>query len=168
MCQNRILKYKIHRIYFKSFLSIYLISVYVFIKFGMSDYRRVNVIKGISAILILLLGIGLFFAFQGGFFNESFPWILIVIIGGVVVLIISGIMFLPRERINKLSRSHEISIVKDYREYRYPTLKKENKDFIPTQKYDEEISNQVRYCEYCGYQIKTGKKFCTNCGQKLD
>ncbi len=97
----------------------------------MNNNRQTNIIKGVSAGLILLLGLGFYFAFQSGLFDESFPWVLVAIVGGAVVLVLSGIMLIPRSRINKLSRSHEIRTDKDYRAYHDSTQEIEQRDFIP-------------------------------------
>ncbi|MCE7747822.1 MAG: hypothetical protein GPJ51_05455 [Candidatus Heimdallarchaeota archaeon] len=66
-----------------------------------------NIIKGIAGALILLLGVRVIIGFTSGFFDESFPWVIIAIVGIIVVIVISGILVLPRARIEKLSRTHE-------------------------------------------------------------
>ena len=133
----------------------------------MISNRRTNIVKGISAGLILLLGLGLYFALRGGFFGDSFPWILVAIIGGVVVLIVSGITMIPRARINKLSRSYEVRADKDYRVY-HDKIDQMERDFIPSEKYNKKIGKQAKVCDYCGCTLIENSSVCPNCGQMVD
>ncbi len=103
----------------------------------MDNNKKMNIIKGIAGVLILLLGLGVIFGFTSGFFDESFPWVLISIVCSTVVLLISGLLFLPRARIQKPSRTHEFRTDQHNREYHKTVQKRESKDFIPTQKHNQ-------------------------------
>ena len=127
---------------------------------GMDDnIKRTNIIKGVIGLLVVALGLGIFFAFRSGLFSGSVLWVFIAIIGGVVVLVLSGILFLPRARINKTSRSFEFRTDQHDSDYN---------DFVPSRKYKKQISEETRFCDYCGVAIKKREQVCTNCGQKLD
>ena len=74
---------------------------------------------------------------------------------------------IPRARINKLSRSHEVRTDKDYRIYQH-RLSEIEKDFQPSEKYSKKIGQKARFCDYCGVKLESNLAFCPNCGQKLD
>jgi len=123
------------------------------------NIRKTNIIKGIIGLLIVSLGVGILFAFRGGLFSGSFPWILIAIIGGAVVLVLSVILGLSRTRIHKTSRTFEFRTDQHDSDYN---------SFVPSRKNNQKISNEIRYCEYCGFVIKQTELTCTNCGQRQD
>ncbi len=129
----------------------------------MESNRRLNVIKGISAGLILLLGIGFFLWYRYGTITDSSIWIIIAVIGGIVLLFIAGVFFLPRTRIQKTSRTFEYRTDQHNREYFETGLLEEGKDFVPAKK----LKQKTVFCSYCGASQEE-VKICTNCGRSLD
>ncbi len=131
----------------------------------MSSNRNVNIIKGITAILILLAGVGFFIAFNNGLFDESFPWIFIAIAGGVIVLVLSGIMLLPRARVQRPTRAYPMRIEENYKDFENIDQGKQSKDFVPSEKFKQK---ENIFCDYCGVILEKDNRFCTSCGQKID
>jgi len=134
----------------------------------MDNNRKLNIIKGSIGGLILLLGIGVLIGYKYGLFDNSFPWVIISIVCCVVVLLVSGIFFLPRSRIEKPSRTHEFRTDQHNKEYHKTLQKRENKDFTPASKYNQQSRDRTRFCDYCGIKLQKVTRICTNCGQKLD
>ncbi|MFW9852432.1 MAG: zinc ribbon domain-containing protein [Candidatus Thorarchaeota archaeon] len=131
----------------------------------MSSNRNVNIIKGISAVLILLAGVGFFLAFNNGLFDGSFPWIIVAIAGGVIVLILSGIMILPRARVQRPSGNYPMRIEENYKDFEKIDQRKQSKDFVPSEKFKQK---ENIFCNYCGVKLDKSNRFCTNCGQKIE
>jgi hypothetical protein len=131
----------------------------------MSSNRNINIIKGISAVLIFSLGVGFFFAFNNGWFNESFPWIFVAIAGGLIVLVLSGLMILPRARVQKPVGNYPIRIERNYKDFEDADRGRKNSDFVPSKKYKDK---ENRFCDYCGVMLEIDNRFCTNCGQELE
>ena len=133
----------------------------------MSNYRNVNIIKGVFAVLILLLGVGFFLAFNSGLFGESFPWVLVAIAGGLIVLILSGIMLLPRARVQKPTRAY-LNIEENYKNFKDLDKGRQNRDFVPSKKYNQNRIDKAKFCDYCGIILEEDVSFCTNCGNKIE
>ena len=134
----------------------------------MDNNKRMNLIKGIVGGLILLLGIGIIIGYKYGLFDGSIPWVIISIVGSTVVLLISVLLLLPRARIQKTSRTFEFRTDQHNREYHETGQRSEYKDFIPSQKHKQKISDKERFCNYCGVNLQKGTRICTNCGQNLE
>ena len=133
------------------------------------DYnKKMNLIKGIVGGLILLLGIGVLIGYRYGFFDGSIPWVIISIVCIAVVLLISGLFFIPRARIQKPSRTHEFRTDQHNREYHETVQRRESRDFTPTPKYNQKSSEVTRFCDYCGVNLQEGTRICTDCDQNLD
>lgn len=54
----------------------------------------------------------------------------------------------------------------------YKKKKVINSNIVPSQTnntpiFDQTISADLKYCQYCGSQLKVDSKFCFNCGKKL-
>jgi hypothetical protein len=127
-------------------------------------------IKGIVAGLVLLLGVGFFiFYFRGSInIDGSFLWIFIAVAGGLIVLAISGIILLPRTRINKYpSRAYGISDRDNYKVFDKTTHIQEERDFKPSKKLTDYSNSDAIFCDYCGIVLKENLLFCTNCGNKI-
>ncbi len=133
----------------------------------MSSNRNVYIIKGVTAFLILLAGVGFFLAFNNGLFDASFPWILVAIAGGVIVLILSGIMLLPRARVQKPTRAY-LNIEENYKNFKDLDIGRQNKDFVPSKKYEQNRINETKFCDYCGMVLEEDVSFCINCGNKIE
>ena len=73
----------------------------------MDSNRKFNLIKGISGVLVIAFAIGLYFGFTSGSLGDKFLLILVAVLGGIVLLVLTGVLFRPWQRIQKLSRSHE-------------------------------------------------------------
>lgn len=132
----------------------------------MERNRNVNIAKGVAAGIILLLGIVFIIGFNQGFFNidESTLWIFIAVVGVLVVLALSGIILIPRTRINKYpSRVYGVSESNQYKPFE-KTEFKENKDFVPSRKVS---SGDAKFCDYCGITLEENLRFCNNCGNKI-
>jgi len=134
----------------------------------MDDNRRLNIIKGVSGILVLLVGLGVFLVYRYGSLSDSTLWIIIAVIGSIVILFISGIFFLPRTRIQRTSRTLEYRTDQHNREYHETVQRRENRDFTPTPKYNQKSSEVTRFCNYCGVNLQKGTRICSNCGQNLE
>ena len=135
----------------------------------MHKHRSRNSVKGILVTLILLSGVGLFFAFSNDFFSGSSPWKLIAIIGVVVIAISLGISVITRARGQQRRPSnYEIRIESDSRPYGKTIGRKEEDDFVPTYKVNRKVSDKSYFCNYCGVKIEEKTTFCINCGHRLD
>ena len=131
----------------------------------MSSNRNVYMIKGVAAFLILIAGMGFFLAFKNGLFDGSFPWIFIAIAGGVIVLILSGIMLLPRARVQKPIGNYPLRIERNYKDFENADKGRQSKDFVPSEKFKQKMHV---FCDYCGVMLEKDNRFCTNCGQKIE
>jgi len=134
----------------------------------MDNNKRMNLIKGIVGGLILLLGIGVIIGYKYGLFYGSIPWVIITIVCSTVVLLISGLLLLPRARIQRTSRTYEFRTDQHNREYHETVQRRESRDFTPTPKYNQKSSEVARFCNYCGVNLQKGTRICSNCGQNLD
>ena len=128
----------------------------------MESNRKLNIIKGFSGILTVLLGLGVFLVYRYGSLSDSTIWIIIAVVGIVAFLFISGIFFLPRTRIQRSSRTLEFGTDQHNREYFETTQQREEKDFIPSRK------QKSIFCNYCGIELHKSTRICSNCGQKVD
>jgi hypothetical protein len=133
----------------------------------MHSYKNLNVIKGFVIGLVFLIGVGFLIFYFRGFIDVtgSFLWIIVAIAGGLIVLAISGIILLPRARINKYpSRSYGIKESDNYKSFQKTELMQEN-DFEPSKKMI--LSGEAKFCDYCGIVLEEDLRFCTNCGNKI-
>ena len=78
--------------------------------------------------------------------------------GGAVVVVLSGILVLPRARINKTSRSFEFRTDQHQSDYM---------DFTPSKKYNYKTTDIPIYCEFCGSVRKKSESFCSDCGREM-
>lgn len=132
----------------------------------MHSYRRVNITKSLVIGLVFLIGAGfLIFYFRGSIdISGSFLWIIVAIAGGLIVLALSGILLLPRTRINKYpSRAYGVKESDNYKAFDKTVLIQKN-DFEPSKKM---ISSDAKFCDYCGVLLKEDLRFCSNCGNKI-
>ena len=122
---------------------------------------------GIIPIILLILGAVAFLRYYLGYFpNISWtfsPVVIIIII--VVILKISS-----RRRVRH--KSNEAAAVRrqsPYSQYEPPVVKKEEKDFTSTPKYQYRNSYEMQFCNFCGIKLETEEQsFCVNCGQKIE
>jgi hypothetical protein len=130
----------------------------------MDDNKRMNLIKILSGLLVVGLGLGFFLWYRYGQLTDSAIWIVVAVVGSVVILFIAGIFFLPRSRIQKTSRTFEYRTDQHNREYFESQSGSEIKDFIPSKK----VELDIIFCSYCGNQVGKGVEVCSNCGKTLE
>ncbi len=131
----------------------------------MQRNRTRYAVKGISAVLVLLAGVGVFFVFSGDLFSGSFPWVLVSIVGGVVVVLALGGLVISQRR--KSSDTSENLLEVDFKPLEESIRSREEDDFIPSKKLSSKLDYDTQYCEYCGEVIREGVNFCISCGRKL-
>ena len=131
----------------------------------MQRNRTRYAVKGVSAVLVLLAGIGVFFAFSNDLFNGSFPWILVSIVGGVVVVLALGISVFSQRR--RSSDTYDSYLDDNFKPLEESIQSREEDDFVPSKKMSSKLDYSTQYCEYCGEVIEERVKFCVNCGRKL-
>lgn len=134
----------------------------------MSSNRNVYIIKGVFAFLVLILGVGFFIAFNNGLFDESFPWIIVALAGGLIVLVLSGIMLLPRARVQRPTRPYPIRIEENYKDFEKINRRYQSRDFVPSKKYNQNRIDEAKFCDYCGMILDEDVSYCTNCGNKIE
>ena len=67
----------------------------------MSSNKNINIIKGVSAVIILSLAVGFIIAYFQGLIDQSNLWIILVVAGGVIAFILFGIILLPRVKVQR-------------------------------------------------------------------
>ncbi len=133
----------------------------------MQSYRNVNIIKSLIIGLVFLMGVGfLIFYFRGSIdISGSFLWIIVAIAGGLIVLALSGVLLLPRARINKYpSRSYGVKEGDTYKAFERTELI-QKRDFEPSKKMN---TGDAKFCDYCGVFLEEDLRFCTNCGNRIN
>ena len=136
----------------------------------MDRNRNTYITKGIVGGLILLLGLVFFIGFYQGFlnFDESSIWIVIAIVGVLVILALSGIILIPRARINRRpSSSYGIRESENYQTFEKPIIKQIGKDFQPSKKMLDPTTGEAQFCSYCGIILEENLIYCSNCGNKI-
>ncbi|OLS32792.1 MAG: hypothetical protein HeimAB125_05290 [Candidatus Heimdallarchaeota archaeon AB_125] len=128
----------------------------------MESNRKLYIIKGVSGLLTLLMGLGVFLVYRYGSLSDSTLWIIIAVVGIVAFLFVSGIFFLPRTRIQRTSRILEFRTDQHTRENLETSQQREEKDFIPSKK------QKSIFCNYSGIELHKSTRICSNCGQKVD
>ncbi|NPD89738.1 MAG: hypothetical protein HGN29_13585 [Asgard group archaeon] len=137
----------------------------------MNRNRNTYITKGIVGGLLLLLGLVFAIGFYQGFlnFNESSIWIFIAIAGGLVVLALSGILLIPRTRINRRpSSTYGLRESENYETFEKPVIRQVGSDFKPSKKLINSITGKAEFCDYCGIMLEKDIIFCMNCGNKIE
>ena len=98
-------------------------------------------------------------------FNGSFPWILVSIVGGVVVVLVLG--FLVLSQLRKSSDSNDRHFEDNFKPLEESVQIREEDDFIPAKKISSKLGYDTKHCDYCGEIIEEGVNFCVSCGRKL-
>ena len=131
----------------------------------MQRNRTKYAVKGVSAVLILLAGVGLFFAFSSDVFSGSFPWVLVSLAGGVVVILALSLSVFSQRR--KSSNTYDSYLDENFKPLEESIRHSEEDDFIPSDKLSSKLDYDTKCCEYCGTIIEEGINFCVSCGRKL-
>ena len=148
---------------------IYFISVCE-LSFLMQSYRNVNIIKGITAGLILLVGLAFFLLYFRGSIdiNSTNLWIFVAVVGGVITLALSGIFLIPRTRIRRgPSSTYGVRESENYKDFEKVAVKHIEKDFQPSKKLINSTTGEAEFCDYCGIILEENLIYCSNCGNKI-
>jgi len=131
--------------------------------------RQRNRFIGRIPFIFLILGAIIFFGFYQGYFpNIRWTFSTTLIIFVVIAVVFGGLGSRRRERQNKKVNS-EVRTASPYRQYEPPAVKKEEKDFTSTPKYQYRNHYEQQFCNYCGIKLETEEQsFCVNCGQKIN
>lgn len=119
--------------------------------------------------ILLILGVVVFIGFYLGYVpNISWTFSPVVIII-IIVITLGGVSSRRRRMRQKSSEVSEVRTQSPYRQSEPPAVRREEKDFVPTVKYQYRNSYEKQFCNYCGIKLEPEEQsFCVNCGQKIN
>jgi len=130
-------------------------------------FRHKNSLLRIIPFILLILGAVVYFGFYLGYFSNiswTFSPVVIIII---IVITLGGVSSRRRRMSQKSSEVSDVRTQTPYRQYEPPAVRREEKDFVPTEKHRYRNSYEKQFCNYCGIKLESEEQsFCVNCGQK--
>ena len=124
---------------------------------------------GIIPLVLLILGVVAFLRYYLGYFPNiswTFSPLIIIII---IVVTLGGVSSRRRRLRHKNTEESAVRRQSPYRQYEPPAVKREEKDFTSTEKYQYRNSYEKQFCNYCGIKLETEEQiFCVNCGQRIE
>ena len=126
--------------------------------------RHRNSVGGLVTFLLLLLGVFIFF----GMFTDVVSYIFWPFPTVGILIFILIIYSISRSRRRTRQRVVKHTEYKQYQPTPNPYWKNQEKDFVSTPKYEQKVSSELMFCNYCGIKLEEKANFCVNCGRKLD
>ncbi len=131
--------------------------------------RHRNSFFGIIPLILLILGAVVFLRYYPGYF-PNISWTLSPVVTIIVIIVIlKGLSSRRRRLRHKSYKGPEVRTQSPYLHYEPQAVKREEKDFTHSEKYQYRNSYEKQFCNYCGIKLETEEQsFCVNCGQRTN